>query len=396
MVTQFVTGLVTLEDSYEAGREVASQIWAKLQPLGLPNLAIVFCSIRYSFEAVKRGIYSVVGEVPIIGCTSAGQFTDQGSSKEGLVCGMIASDQYRFYTGVGQGLKKDPIHAIKYATNSLNGKSEEFPHESAILFVDGLAGKGEEAVLAASSILGPQVKFAGGAAADNLAFKQTRVFGQQQELTDAVSLCFVQSRQPVVIAVKHGHKPISEPLRITKAKDNILYEIEGRPALDVWKDCVRERVKAEGVDIDTLSCQDLSKWLLKYEAGLMTGAEYKIRFPASCNSDGSLNFVCTMMEGAVIKIMDSERKDQIQSVREAVQKALDATQGMDVAGGIVFDCACRAMILEEEFSKALSECKEMIGGFPFIGCETYGEIAMEVGQLSGFHNTTTVIMIFPS
>jgi len=37
--------------------------------------------------------------------------------------------------------------------------------------------------------------------------------------------------------------------------------------------------------------------------------------------------------------------------------------------------------------------RKVFKGIPLIGFETYGEIAMEIGQLSGFHNTTTVIML---
>jgi methyl-accepting chemotaxis protein len=127
----------------------------------------------------------------------------------------------------------------------------------------------------------------------------------------------------------------------------------------------------------------------------MTGTEYKIRFPASCNSDGSLNFVCTMLEGSVIKIMDSEEKDQITSAKQAAKIALNASKGQRLAGAIIFDCACRAAILQEQFSEVIEVNKEVLGSLPFVGGETYGEIAMELGQLSGFHNTTSVIMLFP-
>ncbi len=396
MATQFVTGIVSTEDSYKAGKEVARQTLNKIKHNQKPDLAVIFSSAKHDSDAVMRGIKEVTGDLAIIGCSSAGQFTEDGTLKDGLVCAMIASDNHRFYTGLGTHLKSNPVKTIKNACTSLPGPNYLYPEQSAILLIDGLAFKGEEAVLAASSVLGPNVKFAGGAAADNLAFKETRVFGNNQSLSDAASLCLIQSKDPVIITLNHGHKPISEPLRITKAKDHILYEVDGKPALEVWKDCIRERVKKQGIDVDRLNLAELSKLFLTYEAGLLTGTDYKVRFPASCNPDGSMNFVCTMMEGAVIKIMFSDPHHQMESIRLACQKALKAAHGIDIAGGIVFDCACRAMILQDEFPKAVELGKNMIGGVPFIGCETYGEIAMEIGELSGFHNTTTVIMLFPT
>jgi hypothetical protein len=39
---------------------------------------------------------------------------------------------------------------------------------------------------------------------------------------------------------------------------------------------------------------------------------------------------------------------------------------------------------------------EEVGGAPLVGLETYGEIALDAGDLSGFHNTTTVVLAFPA
>ena len=67
-----------------------------------------------------------------------------------------------------------------------------------------------------------------------------------------------------------------------------------------------------------------------------------------------------------------------------------------MAGAIIFDCVCRAVICGGDFPKAVEGIKEVLGKHtPLIGFETYGEIAMEMGQLSGFHNTTTVVFLIP-
>jgi methyl-accepting chemotaxis protein len=397
MTTHFSTSIVEYEDSFEAGQEVAKQALSKLGH-SQPTLVILFCSTRYNYSSVIRGIQKMIGEeVPVIGCTTAGQFTNTGMNKEGVACALVASDSYSFFSGIGTLLKSNPMEAIQNAIIGFPKEIKGYPHQSAILFIDGLAGKGEEAVLAASSLLGSEIKFAGAAAADNLNFQETSVFCNQEAFTDAVSVCLIASRSPVIISVNHGHHPVSSPLRVTKAKDNVLYELEGRPALEVWKDFLRDRLKTEESDIDTLSLADWSKVFLVYEAGFMTGTDYKIRFPVSCNADGSLNFVCSLMEGSVMKIMDSKPKNQIESARHAVEKALKSIpEGTKLAGALMFDCVCRTMILKEQFSKAIEASQDALGSIPFIGCETYGEIAMDMGQLSGFHNATTVIILFPS
>jgi hypothetical protein len=396
MTTLFATGIASHENSFEAGKQAASQAKQTLQE-AVPHLIILFCSPEYDYQEVMKGIHSEIDStIPIVGCTSAGQFTEQKVIKHGVACALISSTTHLFFSNIGTHLTSHPMAAIQAAAQNFPQDVDGYPYQSAILFVDGLAGKGEEAVMAASSILGPLVKFAGGAAADNFTFTQTAIFGNHQALHDAVSLCLITSRSPVVIATKHVHHPISPPLLITKTQGNVLYEVEGRPALDVWKDYLRDLLKARGIDVDRLELNELSKIFLQYEAGLLTGDNYKIRFPVSCNADGSLNFVCSIMQGSVVCIMDSTKEDQIHVVKQAAEIALKMTRGRPLAGAIIFDCACRAMILKEEFSKSIQASQEVLGPIPIIGCETYGEVAMEMGQLSGFHNTSTVIMLFPS
>ena len=62
---------------------------------------------------------------------------------------------------------------------------------------------------------------------------------------------------------------------------------------------------------------------------------------------------------------------------------------------MVFDCICRRLILDARFEEAVLSIGETLGGVPLAGFETYGEIAMRVGDLSGFHNTTSVVVAFP-
>ena len=45
--------------------------------------------------------------------------------------------------------------------------------------------------------------------------------------------------------------------------------------------------------------------------------------------------------------------------------------------------------------KAVRGISDELGGAKIAGFETYGEIALDVGDMSGFHNTTSVVLAFP-
>jgi methyl-accepting chemotaxis protein len=62
---------------------------------------------------------------------------------------------------------------------------------------------------------------------------------------------------------------------------------------------------------------------------------------------------------------------------------------------VVFDCICRNLILGPRFAAAVQSIAAELGNVPVAGFETYGEIALDAGDMSGFHNTTTVVLTFP-
>lgn len=62
----------------------------------------------------------------------------------------------------------------------------------------------------------------------------------------------------------------------------------------------------------------------------------------------------------------------------------------------MFDCACRKLLLGEQFVSAVHNISQELGDVPVAGFESYGEIALTDGEMSGFHNTTTVLLAFPN
>ena len=109
-----------------------------------------------------------------------------------------------------------------------------------------------------------------------------------------------------------------------------------------------------------------------------------------------MQLACGFPAGASLRIItQSTRARPVESAAEAAKRAREALGGGEVGGAVVFDCVCRALILGEGFGDAVSAIANELGGAPVGGLETYGEIAMNEGDMSGFHNTTSVVLAFP-
>jgi methyl-accepting chemotaxis protein len=290
--------------------------------------------------------------------------------------------------GVGEGTVRDAIRALP---------ATDHPYQSALVLHDGLSDIGERLSLAIQRRFGPHVEFAGGAASDNYRMESTPVFCGETVAEDALVLTQVSGTKRPVISVDHGHEPISEPWEVTDADGNVVHELGGEPAFEVWKDAVRDSAaEIFGTSVDDLSpsSDELHMLMGAYEFGIDQGDDYKIRWPrAAVESTGSLEFAVNIPEGTVLRVMYGERAEQIQSARRAADDALARSEG-DIAGAFVYDCACREFILQNEFPDAVGEMADGLAA-PFAGFETYGELCMQRGHLSGFHNTTTVIFALP-
>lgn len=376
----------------EASALLTTDIRAKLGKV-TPALLVLMASTEQPLGPLASAMQAAFPSVPILGASTAGEFTEHGDAKGSVAAFALAGD-YKVFTGMGSGLKADAEKAVSRALDGLPREMHGYPHCTALLLLDPLAGNGEEATLAAASLLGPNVPLAGGAAGDDLHMVRTELASGSEASSDAVVVALLFSKRPLGLGVCHGHEPLSGPLRVTKAEGGVVREIEGKPAWDVWIERTLEHARQRGVDLGAMRKEDEGAYLLRYEAGLATGSAYKIRAPLSRNADGSISFACGIAQGAVVRITHSTPQQQIESARQAARLAREQLGG-PAAGAIVFDCICRNLILGDQFKTAVSEMSTELGGVPIAGFETYGEIALAAGDMSGFHNTTSVVLAFP-
>jgi len=179
----------------------------------------------------------------------------------------------------------------------------------------------------------------------------------------------------------------------------VLYEVEGRPAWDVWKEATAAPARALGIDVDAIrKSGEVAGYFSNFELGLRTGEDsYKVRYPMSINPDGSVNFTCTIPNGAVMCFMDGRDEGcQIEASRTAAERARAAAVAdghTAFAGALVIECAVRQFLLGDKFPSAPRAIREVLGNVPMIGAELYGEMRLEPGEFSGYHNTTTVVLL---
>jgi len=381
------------EATQDAARSIAGGLRTSLGGEE-PSIVWLFASTAQPLGELAAEVTKAFPRAVVLGASTAGEFTESGDSKKSVSAAAVAGD-FRVFAGMGTGLGASTEKAVEAALAELPRSVPDYPFATAVILLDPLVGKGEEASMLVATSLPDGVRLVGGAAGDDLAMKQTHVSLGARAASDALVVALIYSKQPLGIGVLHAHEPFSRPLVVTRASGSTVHEIDGRPAWDVWREVTKERAKARGIDVDAIAPGDEVKYLLVFEGALLIGGQnYKIRAPLARTPEGALNFACGIAQGATIRVSESIPDRQVAAARDAARIAGAELDGQ-VSGAVVFDCICRNIILGDTFGDAVRGMSQELGGAPLAGFETYGEVALDVGDMSGFHNTTTVVLAFP-
>jgi hypothetical protein len=387
-MSQMITAKTALAGD-DGGDALAAQL-----SVADPRLICVWASTLQPLGPLLASLQRHFPEACVVGSSTAGEFTGAGDTNGQAVACAIGGD-FVVEAGIGTGLRENSEKAVADALRPLRQQVPGYKHRAALLLFDGLAGVGEEATLQAAMLLGEDIKVAGAAAGDDWAIRETLVGTGTVAAANAAVLCLIHSKKPLGLGVRHGHEPFTETFTVTKSAGSVVFELDGQPAWDRYIELTRDEAMSSGHDDPAMltTAQGQLEHFSRYSAAVRTGTEWRNRTPLMKNDDGSLSFTCGIAEGTVLRVLRSDAEHQIASARRAAKDALAALDG-PAAGALVFDCVCRKVLLGERFRETAQAIAEELAA-PLAGFKSYGEVALQVGDFSGFHNATTVVLAFP-
>ena len=107
------------------------------------KLLIVFCSPSHDVPALLREIRSRAGDVPIVGCTTAGEIATAGPSDAGVVVAALGGAGFAVDTAVATDASRDLRGAGARVARCVPQRAD-LPHRVLLLLSDGLAGDQQE------------------------------------------------------------------------------------------------------------------------------------------------------------------------------------------------------------------------------------------------------------
>jgi hypothetical protein len=369
-------------ESPRAGAEAAAAALA-----GRPDarLFVVFASSEHDLEALLEGVDP--GDVPLVGCSTAGEIGSSGAGDAGVVVMALGGDGFAVSTAAATGASARLREAGAEVATCLQ-RTPERANRTLLLLSDGLAGDQQDIVRGAYDVAGSAVPLVGGCAGDDLAMVATYQFHGREVLRDAVVGAAIASDGPLGIGVQHGWRRVGEPVLVTGSDGNVVHSLNDHPALDVYLD------RLDAPDSVRADPAAFTRFALTHPLGLgRRSAEDHVRFVGEADFERrSLGCIAEVPQGAIAWFMEGDAESVLSATTAACDGALTPLGGEAPLGMLAFDCIARRGVLGDDGVRLeIDRIGQAAPGVPVAGFYTYGEIARTRG-ISGFHNQTLVVL----
>lgn len=387
MTTRTGIGLSNLVGGYECGQQALRQALSQLGSM-TPALALLFTS-HTDPQEVLRGVNDLLSDTPVIGATSAGEYTHEGTVEGGAGVMLIASDQMQIHPLEHQRrwFRRGKLLG-KLIGLSDQGLGSPYHHRKLILFPDDHSMNLDALVDQAMTETALLYDILGGPGPSiSEPPRLPAVFFNRKMIRSGLAAAEILSQRPIGLALAHGWTPVSGPYRVTKTDERRIVKIDGRPAREVYEDFI----SAQGYD----PCLLTSELLLRHPIGLCNEGECKVSVVMGFDESGGMLITSPPSESSLINILLTQPDQMMEAVRRAVQQAFLTLEGQEVAGMLFIDCMSTAMVLGDAAEQQREVVRESVGDLPFLGFRSHGVLARLRGQTAGHYECSVAACLIP-
>ncbi len=318
----------------------------------------------------------------LMGCSGAGTIVND-EIEEGAVAAMVLAFEKT-------KIEKVCVEVAQSEVSFEAGRklASSFPIEGLkALFVlsDGLHINGTKLSEGIASVVGTDVIVTGGLAGDDDRFEKTWVFAEEQPEEHYVcAIGFYGDAIHIAYGSGGGWQEMGPERTITKATDNILYEIDGQPALKLYKEYLGDRAKG------------LPATGLLFPVKLMDeNLESKVRTVLSVDEEAqSIIFAGDLLPpGNKITLMMSSFLNLVEGAEEAAKQLhLKDVEESGAVASIAISCVGRRLVLKQHTEDELEAVMDILGeNARQIGFYSYGEISPLRSGRCDLHNQTMTL-----
>jgi len=360
------------------------------QSLELPadkdaNLVLVFTERNQLEKEIGAKLSLVFPNASILYCSTAGEIMNDSVSEGDICITAIYFEKTRLKTAI--------INIRDFADSSAAGRAlvNELVGEGLkhiLVFADGQMVNGSDLVRGMNEALPAGVTISGGLAGDGARFEKTLVgLNDNIQIGNIVAVGLYGKHLNVSYSSRGGWDSFGPDRKITKSKANVLYELDGKSALGLYKKYLGD-----------LAAQ-LPGSALLFPIAIRVGEHGQplVRTILSINeAEQSMTFAGNMPEGAYARLMKANFDRLIDAAAGAAETCLIAFDKTPPQLALLVSCVGRRIVLGQRIEEEIESVRDEFGkGTAITGFYSYGEIS-PLGPVAGceLYNQTMTITAF--
>ncbi|MBL8470844.1 MAG: FIST C-terminal domain-containing protein [Rhodocyclaceae bacterium] len=319
----------------------------------------------------------------IAGCSTAGEISADGVSDSACVLTGVSFDKARF------SVFADSVADIADSTAAgkrLGASMQNEVPDAVLLFAPGVDINGTALVDGLAACLPAGVRIVGGLAGDGSAFRSTWTLSNSGAAPRTVVAVALYAGIKLAHGSFGGWKPFGPARRVTRCDGSILYELDGEPALDVYKRYLGDHARdlpASGLlfPFEMLDASHRDAGLIRTIVGI-DEAQGSLLLAGAVDADGFLRLMHASTDGLV---------DGAHAAAEAARDMLAAPPGEGLA--LLVSCVGRKLVMGGRAEEEVEAVGDVLGARATLaGFYSYGEISpFLAGTECKLHNQTMTV-----
>ena len=221
---------------------------------------------------------------------------------------------------------------------------------------------------------------------DSERFEKTLAsYNENPKQGEIVAIGFYSETLEVTFSIYGGWTPFGPERIVTKSEDNVMFELDNQPALDLYKKYLGEKSK------------DLPAAALLYPLNVKSKEGKQTIVRSILNIDEEKNAMILagdIPEGSIVQLMMTNVDKIANASERAARQALELRENQPELA-ILVSCIGRKLVLDQRVEEEIEEVVEVIGESTTVtGLYSYGEIAPFHGEVScQLHNQTMTVTL---
>jgi small ligand-binding sensory domain FIST len=330
------------------------------------DAAIVFFTAEHAANGQKllSTLTRITRTENIVGSSGAGILTGAGEIEgaPGVAVLVFASDKIQSEPFLFQPLRERDEDVGAQIAQTLGAAAD--PHSLAILLPDTYNGQPHQLLRSLEQRMG-FIPVVGAGSSENGTAQATYQVCGETLTSNAVAGLGLSGSFEAAITITQGCQPITKPMVITKAERNLIFEIDGRPAVEHFLRVLKGPL-----------AEDLRRALMFVFVGLPATAnqnhilpgEYLVRNIIGLDADkGIIGVADEVREGQqmIFTLRDGQRARE--DLNQMLQRQAQKLDGRKPAFGFYFNCCARGNSLYGMPGIDTAYIRQTLGDFPLLG-----------------------------